>query len=172
MGPEIHSEILRNLEDSRRCLYEAATAVSEERAKVRPAPERWSVLECVEHVVTVEERFLGRLENAPRLDAPRIDTTNEAAIAEKVENRETRRQAPDAAVPTGKFATVAEALAAFDAIRARTLQAARNKSADLYHLAAEHPVFGKVNGVEVLIIIAGHARRHAAQMREAHAAVA
>jgi hypothetical protein len=33
-------------------------------------------------------------------------------------------------------------------------------------LAVEHPRFGTVNGVGLLVLMAGHARRHAAQIRE------
>jgi len=44
-------------------------------------------------------------------------------------------------------------------------------AADLYALASFHPVFGPLNGVEALIIIASHSRRHAEQIREARAAI-
>jgi hypothetical protein len=172
MAPETHMDILKNLEDSRRKVHEAAMAVSEERAKVCPEAGRWSVLQCTEHVVTVEERFLGRLESAQRTDALRIDKDREAALGMRMEDRSGRRPAPNAVIPMGRFSTVTEALAAFDAVRARTVKIAQEKGADLYYLAAEHPVFGTLNGVELLVIIAGHARRHAEQMREASVAAA
>jgi len=51
------------------------------------------------------------------------------------------------------------------------LQFARERAAELYALASMHPAFGPLNGVEALIIIASHSRRHAEQIREARAAI-
>jgi hypothetical protein len=48
----------------------------------------------------------------------------------------------------------------------------RPRATDLYSLAAEHPRFGPRNGLEMLLIISGHAQRHAEQIRETKAAVA
>jgi len=52
-----------------------------------------------------------------------------------------------------------------------TLQFARERAADLYMIASVHPAFGPLNGVEALMIIAGHAQRHAEQIREVRAAL-
>jgi hypothetical protein len=43
---------------------------------------------------------------------------------------------------------------------------AKARYADLYSLDLEHRRFGRVNGIELMVIIAGHARRHAEQIRE------
>jgi hypothetical protein len=64
-----------------------------------------------------------------------------------------------------------EGLERFHAARGRTLQLARERAADLYTLASAHPVFGPLNGVEALIIIANHSRRHAEQIREIRAVI-
>jgi len=42
----------------------------------------------------------------------------------------------------------------------------------VYTLTTTHPVLGTLNGGEALILIAGHGRRHTAQIREALAALA
>ena len=43
---------------------------------------------------------------------------------------------------------------------------------DLYSVSIEHARFGVMNGVELLHTIAGHARRHAEQIREVRANLA
>jgi hypothetical protein len=85
-------------------------------------------------------------------------------------NRSVRAQAPAPATPQGRFASVGQALDHFNAARARTVQFAQDRGADLCRLVAEHPRFGSVNGNELMLIIAGHARRHAEQIREVTAA--
>ena len=171
MAPETRSEICQSLEDSRVELNNSVAGVSEAQAKTSPAAGRWSVVDCVEHVTTVEQRFLGRLEEAERLSVARVDKQKESALMARLPNRSTPVQAPVMVQPSGRFPTLADALAGFHAVRARTIQFAEARAADLSFLALDHVRFGPVNGTEMLIIIAGHARRHAAQIREIRAAL-
>ncbi len=159
------------MERSRQEFIAALAGLTESQANARPDPERWSVLDCVEHVTTVEERFQGWLNAAKKLDAPRIDKDKEAGLMARVPDRSTRVKAPEAVVPAGRFTTLEQALEQFNAGRTRSIQFAEDRCDDLYCLASEHPRFGPVNGVELLIIIAGHSRRHAAQIRETRAAL-
>jgi hypothetical protein len=165
------SEIVENLERSRQEFLAAVAGITEAQAQERPHPERWSVLDCVEHVATVEVRFQGWLEGAKKVEAPRIDKEKEATLMTRVPDRSTRVKAPEAVVPSGRFTTLAQALEEFNSGRTRSVQFAEERSDDLYCLAAEHPRFGPVNGVELLIITAGHCRRHAEQIKETRAAL-
>ena len=174
MAPEqrteiVKDEVVQTLERSRQEFIAAVSGVNEAQAKVRPDPSRWSVLECVEHVTTVEERFLGWLQEAQKADTPRIDKQKEAGFLERVADRSKRTQAPEAVLPTGRFTTLAEALEQFNAGRTRSVHFAQDRCGDLYYLATEHPRFGPMNGVELLIIIAAHGRRHTSQIHEVRA---
>jgi DinB superfamily len=171
MAPQEQSEIVKCLEDSRADFRAAAEGVSEEQAKVRPEPGRWSVLECVEHIVVAESRFLGWVQNPVTEPAPPMDKEKEAKLLLGVSGRSQRANAPEPVHPTGRFSTLAEALAQFDAARANSIQFAESRGAGLYSLATKHPAFGAVNGAEVMVLIAAHARRHAAQIREIRAAL-
>ncbi len=171
MAPHERSEIVQNLERSRQEFIAAVAGLTESQAKARPDPARWSVLDCVEHVTSVEERFQGWLNAAKKLDAPRIDKEKEAGLMARVPDRSTRVNAPEAVLPTGRFLTLEQALEQFNAGRTRSVQFAEDHCDDLYCLASEHPRFGPVNGIELLIIIAGHSRRHAEQIKETRAAL-
>jgi uncharacterized damage-inducible protein DinB len=169
MAPEQKTEIVQHLERGRQEFMAAVAGIPESQVTIRPDPARWSVLDCVEHVVTVEQRFLGWLENAKKMDAPRIDKEKEAGLLTRVADRTTRAQSPEAALPTGRFTTLQQALEQFNVNRTRSIQFAQDRSDELYYLAAEHPRFGPMNGAEFLMIITAHARRHAAQIQEVRA---
>ena len=171
MSPAERTQIVDMLEQSREDFRAAVAGVSESLATTRPEAERWSVLECVEHVATVEEMFLKRLASGEYSEAPAGDTAKEASLAARIVDRSSRRQAPETVVPKGRFTSLAEGLEQFEGARGRSLQFARERAADLYTLASMHPAFGPLNGVEALIIIASHSRRHAEQIREARAAI-
>src|ERR1700722_19175959 len=176
MAPEerleiVQDEIVQHLERGRADFLASVAGLSASQAALRPDPARWSVLDCVEHVTIVEERFLGWLENAKKLDTPSIDKQKEADLLVRVADRSARAQAPEAVVPNGRFTTLEQALEQFNANRNRSVQFAQDRSDELYSLAAEHPRFGPMNGAEFLIIITAHARRHAAQIQEVRAAL-
>ena len=171
MAPEQRSEFAHALEASRLEFLAASNGVSDAQAKTSPGPGRWSVLECVEHVSLAEERFLGWLEQAELKEASPADRHKERELATLVIDRTRRANAPDAVRPTGRYENLAQALDQFNAARRRTVQFAQERAADLYSKSVEHPRFGKLNGAELILIIAGHARRHAEQIREAKAAV-
>ena len=171
MSPAEKTEIIEILEKSREEFHAAVAGVSESLAKTRPEADRWSVLDCVEHVATVEDIFLKRLASGEYTEAPPEDRAKEASLATRIVDRSSRRQAPETALPKGRFTSLAEGLEQFDSARERSLQFARERSADLYTLASAHPAFGPLNGVEAMIILASHSSRHAAQIREVRAAL-
>jgi uncharacterized damage-inducible protein DinB len=171
MTPEMRTGTVQLLEDSRADFESAVSGISETQAAQRPGPGRWSVLECIEHVTVVEERFLGRLREAGRLVETRVDPQKESDLLARVINRSTRAQAPEGALPANRFPSVAQALEEFRAARARTIRFAQESGPELYTLGVEHARFGAMNGAEFMRIIAGHAQRHAAQIREARAAL-
>ena len=169
MAPQEQSEILQCLKDSRAEFHAAADGVSETQATMRPAEGRWSILDCVEHIVIAEGRFLGWLQNPLADPAPPMDKQKEAKLLLGVASREQRAQAPEPVRPTGRFATLAEALEQFDAARSNSIRFAESTGAGLYSLAAKHVFFGPINGAEVMVLMAAHCRRHAAQIREIRA---
>ena len=166
MAPETSTDVIQMLEAGRQELASAVSGISEEQAQASPGPGHWSVLQCLEHLTTVEELFLGRLKQAPRTGAPPVDKQKEAELARRIPDRTTKAQSPERALPTGRFRTLAEAVEGFHGARNKTIDFARQESANLYAIASEHARFGPLNGIEVLVFINGHARRHTAQIRE------
>jgi hypothetical protein len=125
----------------------------------------WSVLEIVEHVAIVEERNIERIRIGTET-APRRDPSRELRLFTMVRSRLRRVEAPEVVWPAGRFRTIAEARAEFDAVRDRSVAIARELGDGLYSRGSTHPFFGPVNGVELMQIIDAHARRHADQIRE------
>jgi hypothetical protein len=165
--PQEIQDVAGQLESSRAELILVVSGLTEEQAGARPAPGRWSVLECLEHVNFVELRFLGMVKASdPGTPAGR-DAAKEAALKERVIDRSTRRTAPEAVHPTGRYRSISEALQEFNATRDATLRFASEEGVGLLARSAIHPALGPLNGVEALLLIAGHGRRHTAQMREA-----
>jgi len=170
MSPEPAPDLIQLLEESRRELIDATAGLSDAEAVLVLQQGRWSVLQCVEHVTFVEERFAGRLAGAQRTETP--PESRAARLAGLTANRTRRVQAPEPAVPVGRYTNLAEALEAFNSTRDRTIRIVAKRAADLPLLVVEHPFFGPLSGESLVGVMAGHSRRHAEQVREIRAALA
>lgn len=130
---------------------------------------RWSIAECLEHVLRVENRILGligkKLEGPPdsaRAHAPEKD----AAIAKIVPDRTSRREAPEPARPIGQWPDTRELLAEFRKTRARTAQFVAETDGDLRSYSLPHPAFGDLDCYQWLLMLGLHGERHARQIEE------
>lgn len=162
----MESDPIAALEAGRQEFLSAIDGLTDAQAAMRPAEDRWSVLECVEHIVTVEGRFQGWINNGKKLEAGVANPENEASLFARVTDRTVKAQAPEAVVPKGTIATLESGRSLFNAARDETVRMAKERGGDLYSVGAEHPRFGPMNGIEVLFLTAAHARRHSAQIRE------
>jgi hypothetical protein len=154
------------LEQSRRFFEKTVRAVPESDATLCLTPDSWSVSGIVEHIVMAERALLARFDAAERSETSLCNPARETRIVEKLRDRADRAEAPERAWPAGRFETLNEALGEFLAARDRTIQFAAAHEPQLYYLTVMHPLVGKVNGFEMLLIIAAHSDRHAAQIQE------
>jgi hypothetical protein len=160
------AEMLTDLKSGRSVLLEAAGGFTEELASRRPAPGKWSALECVEHVAATEKYLFVQIEAAHAADSPMVNERREAAIVARGTDRSNPFPAPEMVQPKGRFATLAEAMACFSAARDRTIIYVDSSSCDLRAMLTTHPLIGTVNCHEMLLIMAVHPRRHAKQIEE------
>jgi hypothetical protein len=170
MHPRI-AELLEYLERQRRTLDAAIAAVPPSARDTRPAEERWSVAEIVEHLAEVERRIGGmigkRIAEAKTNGLAResnsssiLATINSARVLDRT------RQIVSTTIPTGTIGTE-EALRQLDAVRADlTMAIMQGDGFDLTAVSAPHRVFGQINMYEWIAFIGSHMARHAEQVRE------
>jgi hypothetical protein len=163
--------VIDSLEKGPVALLQALSGVTEDLSQRAPGPEKWSILECVEHVALSEDYLFSRILAADRADSPLLDEAREARIVARGVDRSRPAKAPEVACPRGTFATLQDAIEHFLAIRVRTLQFARDHARDdLRCRITSAPPFGAVNSYEVLLLMAAHLFRHAKQIEEIKAA--
>jgi hypothetical protein len=160
-------QILRLIEESDAALVAAAAGVSDEGARRRPEAERWSVLECIEHVILVEDGVFGSISVQSTPGAPAVEPRREGQILRGMTNRERKFPAPEHAEPTGRYSSLAEALEEFRKRRARTVAYVEQYQEDPRNRTTLHPVIGPVNCQEMFLVLALHPARHALQIKEA-----
>jgi len=161
--------LLQNLADSRERLLRIVKGLSHEQLHYRPAPGRWTVAECVEHIAIVEGRVLGliqkTLSDGPAPGKHSVMKDKDGALVEDVAGRVTRFQAPEYLVPRGQWPDE-QLLKEFEAARRRTGDFAGSTDADLRKHFYAHPVLGELDLYQWLLLISAHCDRHRAQSEE------
>ena len=160
---------IKRLTRSRQTLLEAVDGVTENQARWKPAPDRWSILEYVEHLAVSDDALVDLIQRS--LETPARPETEEQRREREQKIRETPiprgvNRAPETLRPGARFASLGEALAAFQAARERTLEYALKTQDDLRSHFAPHSVLGPLDGYQWLTGNAHHAESHAGHIRE------
>jgi hypothetical protein len=157
------------LSRSRQVLLDVVDGVSESQARWKPAPDRWCIYEYVEHVAVADDALIALiqrcLQTPARPESPEERRERENKIRETPIPRGANR-APEAMKPSGRFPSLADAVAAFLAARERTLEYARGTQEDLRSHFSAHPVLGPLDGYQWLLGNARHVETHAGHIRE------
>jgi hypothetical protein len=159
--------LLETLRKGEEAFLHSIAGVSEATCRPRPAEDRWSILECAEHVAVAEEVMLGLVTGKRKTrntETPKRDDR----ILRSGTDRSMRFDASDQSRPRGRFSTLAEAVAHFRAVRERTLRLVGETREDLRATEVMHPhhAVGVISTYECLLLIGSHAQRHALQIEE------
>jgi uncharacterized damage-inducible protein DinB len=158
----LHELLASSTED----LRNAVADIAEDQSRAKPIAEGWSALDCVEHVVLVDDGFSARLATAEDLPEPLYRPELENQIRTQVPLREKRFNGPEQVHPKGRYANLTEALASLTKSRERLAQLITDRAADLRSIKVNHPALGELTGYEAFLLLAAHASRHANQIRE------
>lgn len=167
MTAEEKQALLDHLDRTAANFRKSIEGVSEAQWTFKPAPDRWSLAECAEHIVSSESFIRERF--APSLETPAsaellAGARREQQIEKLVTDRTTKFNAPEPLVPSQKYRTAAEALAAFDAERQKTIELARS-SGDLRSFAMASPS-GPLDAYGWFTFLSSHTARHTQQIEE------
>lgn len=158
-------ELIARLKSSRQYLLGTIDAVAPERHQQSCGAGRWTILQNVEHVVNAEE---GMLKLWQKMAQPGTeDRAKDERIRFAAADRSHSRVAPERVVPQGRIKTMAEARERFYTARAATIAALeRIPAAELRSKVVPHPLVESADGVQLFLIMALHAERHAEQIKE------
>jgi hypothetical protein len=171
MDAQERNALLKQLTEGRDALVEALTGVDESAAQRRPASDRWSILECVEHLAIGEAYQLGQALAAQPAASPVVNEKRERLILERGTDRSRPVPASEVAKPAGRFAHLSDALQHFLAARARTIELVEKYDRDPRAFITTHPFLGQVNCYENLLLMAVHPLRHVKQIEECRDAI-
>jgi len=165
---------IAELESSRKVFLEATSGLSEAQWNFKPAPDRWSVAECAEHI-GVTESFILKMITEQALKGPaepekRAEVQGkDSSIMVAGVDRSAKFKAPEVIQPTRRWATSGEITKNVLENRARTIEFASTTQEDLREHFMDHPVFKTLDTYQWILLTSAHMRRHTAQILEVKA---
>ena len=156
------------LAQSRERLLDAVEGLSKEQQRFRPAPHRWSVADCVEHVSIVEKMVVKEIQTVV-LQPPQpsvVASLPDDVILDGVPNRSSRCASPPEAFPNKRWTDFDQLLRQFEAARERSLRFAAVTQSDLRGHSFAHPYLGELDCYQWILFLGAHAERHVRQAEE------
>lgn len=163
--------MLDQLASSEARLLALTAGLTPEQWNFHESPERWSIVQIIEHVIVFENFLRGVI--VKTMVAPAEPNKKEQVAAKEplvlglAEGRSTRKfQAREVTQPTGRWPDAEEMLAEFRKTRAETMEFVRHLQGDLRSHFFAHVAFGDLDCYQWLIVMGQHGARHALQIEE------
>lgn len=155
---------------TRDSLRQSLNGLSAAQQQYKPAPDRWSIVECTEHIALVERGIFKSIQLAmsvPADPARRADVRlSDVYVIKAVRSRGTVAPAPAVFIPTGRYADLETALAAFEQQRAAAIEYVQTTTEDYRTHYFEHPFLGTLDAFQAVLLLASHGERHRKQIEE------
>ena len=166
------SFLLEQLQKSKTYFLDSIAGVTEAQWKFKPSPTAWSVGECAEHIILSEDFLFKTSQGILKTPAvARLESSNSEVdhkLVTMVGDRSHKATAPEPITPSGKFATPADAAAAFTEKRDRNMAYAKTTTDELRVHVTKGPL-GPMDAYQFLLLMASHTGRHTDQIKEVQA---
>jgi DinB superfamily len=155
-------QLLDHLKNSQKVFGETLHGLSPAQAKFKPAPDRWSILECAEHLTQAEQLLFTGVMTALNSPAGKKSQASDENVLEVWGTRKQKAQSSGDYDPIGRWPDLAAVQKEFDARRAKTIEFVTKTQEDLRGRLC----CGGMDLYQQLLGISAHTLRHVEQMNE------
>jgi hypothetical protein len=162
---------MSNMHASRKMFLDAVAGLTPAQWNFKPAPDRWSIAECAEHIAVSEDFISGLILNQFMKSPPTPEKRNEVKgkdqlVVEKTVDRSQKFKAPEPIQPKRRWADPAEAVAHFMESRDRNIAYIDKTTDDLRDHFGTHPAAGLLDAYQWFLLMSAHTERHVEQILE------
>jgi hypothetical protein len=168
--------LVKHLKDTRTTFLESIKGLNEAQLNFKPAPDKWSIQECVVHLALSEKGLWNWAEGVLKSPAnpekrKEIRLTDEQLLA-AVADRTNKAQASENLLPqSATWKTAADAVDDFKKSRNSLIKYVNTTTEDMRsHVTAS--AAGVIDTYQVLLLISAHTTRHTRQIQEIKASPA
>ncbi len=163
---------IQYLEKTRQGVLDATKGLSATQWNFKPAPDRWSVAEVMEHIAAAEDFLYSNIQDkimkAPARPAGEDVKAIDEMVMMAIADRTHKAQAPEPLKPTNRFGSPEGSLKHFEEGRAKTEELAKTGQGLRDH-AEDSFLQKKLDPYEWILFISAHSERHTKQILEVKA---
>jgi hypothetical protein len=154
-------------------VFNSLLGLSEAQLNFKPAPDRWSVAECVKHIA-VTEISLWQMTDAGLKQSANPDKRSDIKVTDEqvvqmLESREKKiKTSPNLEPQNTSYKSTTAALSAFFDSRKKMMEFVMTTNIDMRNHVIALP-FGSFDSYQMVLFIAAHANRHTQQIEEVKA---
>lgn len=165
--------LISQFENTKANLLSNIQGLSDEQMHYKTAPDRWSVSECLEHIILTEKGLFGMEQEFIKQPAnpekrEDIKVTDEDLL-KGISDRSQKAKAPEMFTPAGRFATTADAVNAFSLKRDSIIAYIKDTDDDLRNHVMTQTPGGAMDTYQFMLLISAHSARHTKQIEEVKA---
>jgi hypothetical protein len=166
-------DAVKLLKDTEKGVKDQVKGLTEAQLKFKPAPDRWSIEECVKHIAKSEEMLWQMMDSVLKGAATPdkrsdIKLTDEQVV-QRIEDRSSKIKTMEPLKPENiPLNGTEEALASFTNDRDKLIEYVKSTGSDLRNHMVTFP-FGTIDTYQMVLFIAAHSNRHTQQIMEVKA---
>lgn len=173
LTPAEREKAIQLLKQTEAGVFDAVKGLSEAQLNFKPAPDKWSVAECVKHIAAAEKELWAMANPAltqPTNPEKRTEIKfGDDDLIKAVEDRTHKSKTFAALEPVNSpYKNAPEALAAFKIGREKLIALVKSTKVDLRNHILVLPV-GTYDSYQFILLIAAHSNRHTQQIDEVKA---
>lgn len=170
LSTEDRKMMIKHLTETRERMNEVLDGLTYVQFHYKPDPTSWSIAECMEHLALTEKMFVQTVhksvEEGPKPALKDSLVFKDKEIMPMVADRSQKVKTSKPFEPSGKFGSTEETLEVLLSTRSELLEYVKTTDDDLRNRYNSDLPFGTVDGVQLIVFIAGHMERHVLQMEE------
>ena len=155
---------------TRKVFLDSVAGLSEAQWNFKPAPGRWSIAECAEHIAVSEDaifEFVKQTLKAPaEPEKKAMVCGKDEMIVRAMPDRSVKAQAPEFLQPKRRWPDRQSLIAHFRESRDRNIAYLQTTDDDLRSHFLEHPVFKTLDAYQMMLLISARRERHTLQLNE------
>ncbi len=165
---------MSHLHATRKMFLDSVAGLTPEQWNFKPAPDRWSIAECAEHIALAED-LIGDMVRNQIMKSPADPSKREEVkgkdeqVIKIIPDRSAKFKAPEVIVPKHKWSNPADIVAHFKESRDHNIDYIEKTQDDLRDHFAKHPAAGMLDAYQWILLMSAHTERHTEQINEVKA---
>jgi uncharacterized damage-inducible protein DinB len=161
------------LQQTEQGVIDAVAGLSDAQLNFKPAPDKWSVLECVKHIAITEQGLWqmtnGAIQQAANPEKRSEIKATDEQVVQMIESRAQKvKTTPPLEPQNTPYKSLDEALESFKTNRAKLIEYVKSTNDDLRNHVVTFPP-GSFDSYQMILFIGAHSNRHTQQIEEVKA---